>query len=410
MTMRVLFLAVLVQVICVHTQAQKKIVVLGSSTSAGYGASVYDSAWVGRLQADFRKNTSPGNPDTIVNNMAWSGYSSYLIMPTGFVPPADRPTSNPDYNVTAALNQAPDIIIINMPSNDIGYGYTKQEFMNNLRTLFSLISNHGVQCYITTTQPRNFEADKRQMQRELVDSINNNFGMYAINFWDDLVSTDGQYLINAQVNVDGIHVNDLGHRYLFLRVKAKNLFALGAPLPLTLTGFSAQLQNNAVLIKWHTEQEEAGTNFLLQRSANGLDFETVFRLGARGNGRAADYTWTDQRPLEGKSFYRLKIEEPGKNSYSGIATVSVKEKPVAIQTFYLNSSNLTLDLSSKNNVAATVSLLNSAGSVVEKQKTNLSKSGTRITMAVSQLPAGDYLIVIAAADGAAVTRKFVIVK
>src|SRR5690349_18464412 len=81
--------------------AQKKIVVLGSSTAFGTGASSVDSSWVGRLQKAHRLNTSD-NLDTIVTNLAVGGYNTYHIMPTGFVPPANRPAPDPLHNVTQA--------------------------------------------------------------------------------------------------------------------------------------------------------------------------------------------------------------------------------------------------------------------------------------------------------------------
>src|SRR5438309_5222513 len=45
--------------------AQKKIVILGSSTAAGNGASTYDSSWARRLYFEFNKNTSDGVDTTI---------------------------------------------------------------------------------------------------------------------------------------------------------------------------------------------------------------------------------------------------------------------------------------------------------------------------------------------------------
>ena len=63
--------------------------------------------------------------------------------------------------------------------------------MDNFRMLYQMVVATGANCFITTTQPRNdLTVDQRQMQRDLVDSIRNNFGLNAINFWDDLVTQD----------------------------------------------------------------------------------------------------------------------------------------------------------------------------------------------------------------------------
>ncbi|MCB0844148.1 MAG: SGNH/GDSL hydrolase family protein, partial [Bacteroidetes bacterium] len=72
------------------------IVVLGSSTAAGAGASPSDSAWVNR----YRSYLQGFNPDYQVTNRAQGGFNSYRIMPTGFTPPSGRPNADTIRNIT----------------------------------------------------------------------------------------------------------------------------------------------------------------------------------------------------------------------------------------------------------------------------------------------------------------------
>ena len=265
--------SILVYVIVIYSfntaSAQKKLVIMGSSTAAGAGASPGNS-WAAKIEAFYRQNMADGL-DTIVINLALGGYTTYLEMPTGFIPPPNRPFPDPNANVTKALSYSPDVVIINLPTNDIVLGYTKIEYMDNLRLMFSTINSAGARCFIATTQPRNIGLAERTALRELVDSINNNFAIRSINFWSDLVSplTDPAniYTINPPVSAgDGIHINDLGHNYLFIRVRDKQIFASNAPLPLFLKDFQAQQKNDFVIIKWSTEQEDPNTFFEIQRS------------------------------------------------------------------------------------------------------------------------------------------------
>src|SRR5215217_6123814 len=123
-------------------KAQKKIVILGSSTAYGSGASPFpDSSWAGRLGFEFNKNTGDGKDTTIVN-LAWPGYVTYKCMPSSYVPP---------------LSLSPNIVIISLPSNDVFLpsDYDKKETMDNLRLMFQLVNAAGIPCYISTSQPRN---------------------------------------------------------------------------------------------------------------------------------------------------------------------------------------------------------------------------------------------------------------
>ena len=230
---------------CVDALSQKKIVVLGSSTALGASATSYDSSWAGRLQALYRKNTAAGNPDTIVTAMGGYGYTTYREIPNSYTPSLTRHSIDPANNANAALAMNPDIVIINLPSNDVAsYAqswisppYNTKETMDNLRAMYNFFLANGVKCFVTTSQPRNdLDVSQRQLQRNLVDSITNNFGVFSINFWDDLVVPGGSNLLKDEVrNLGGsdqlYHLNNTGHRYIFDRVKNKNIFLITAPAP-----------------------------------------------------------------------------------------------------------------------------------------------------------------------------------
>lgn len=220
--------------------AQKKLVIMGSSTAAGTGSSHPDSSWVGRLQKHYRQNTSDGQ-DTVLYNIAWYGQTTYSQMPDGWVSPIQgRPGIDPNHNVTKALSFSPDAVLINLPSNDVanlywGQGtYDMSETMNNFRTMKQYLNSNGVPAFFTTTQPRDdMDFTKRQMQRFLLDSIYNNFGTSVVDFWNPIVTTDNQYKIIPSLKADEIHVNNTGHRLLFEQARTKNYFGSPATPPPT---------------------------------------------------------------------------------------------------------------------------------------------------------------------------------
>jgi len=397
--------------------AQKKIVILGSSTAAGNGASV-DSSWAARLQASFRKNASDGI-DTIIDNRAYPGYLTYKGMPSDYVMPANR--TNPDWapdplrNVTWVLSQnpKPDIVILSYVSNDANLypDYTEKETMDNLRFMFQSYNSAGIRCFITSTQPRNdMSAAQRTMLRELRDSIINNFGIYSIVFWDDLVTGDGLNMLKPEVNSgDGIHPNNLGHRLLFQRVQAKNIFSVvsGAPLPLTLKNWQARLENNSVKINWSTAYEESNTFFEIQRSSNGRDFQTLYQKTAAGQG--SDYSWTDASPLNGKNFYRLKINEAFNTSYSRVIPI-INDKTKLITSFYTDASQIHLQLNSTSNQSAILTITGFSGATIKKQNLNLTGSNTSITVPISELASGEYFVRVTTSDGFTAVERFMRMK
>jgi lysophospholipase L1-like esterase len=407
---------VLLMTVAVH--AQKVIVVMGSSTAAGSGATVYDSAWVGRLTHYYRQNINVGNPDTVVQNLGFFGATTYQEMPTGFVSSVpNRPAPNENINVTKALSFHPDIVIINLPNNDIvnlvSPSATPHEIMDNFRIMYQAITATGAKCFITTSQPRNdinttTNFFQRQQLRALVDSINNAFGLHAINFWDDLVSTDGLYSLRDDVRdpASDYHLNNKGHRLVYERVVAKSIFSIDAALPLALTHFTARLAGNNIQLLWHTDAEDAATSFRIQYSTDGNRFETLATQTGRGSG---DYNWTDPATRTGKNFYRLQIVSPNKSSFSKILAVN-GVPPLSISQIYLRASQLHAEVYSARPQAASCSIVDMNGVVVMRRSEQLSTSINTIELALDRLPAGAYLLRIVAGDILAETRRFTLLK
>ncbi len=210
-------------------QAKKKVGILGSSTSAGSGATTYDSAYAGRL-LNYYKNA--GIIDSVIN-LAVSGYNPYQAMPTGYTPPQDvtnklSPSDVPDpaKNVTALLTHHPDVVIVNFPTN--GYDVlTMSEIMTALQTIYNTVTATGAECYITTSQPRmdqQFNQSAQNFLQVVRDSILNRFGAHAINFYDAVAVPGTTNQIPAYMYGDSIHLNNAGHLQLFNKVVGTNIF------------------------------------------------------------------------------------------------------------------------------------------------------------------------------------------
>lgn len=105
-----------------------------------------------------------------------------------------------------------------------------------------------------------------------------------------------------------------------------DLFAMdnGATrLPIVLLSFDAKLEEDVVRISWTTASEIDNKLFAIERSTNGLDFESIlFKDGAGNSTGVIDYTITDFNPLIGRSYYRLKQTDfNGTFDYSEVRSI-----------------------------------------------------------------------------------------
>lgn len=189
---------------------RKVVVVLGSSTAAGTGASPIDSSWVRR----YRSYMLSKDPDSYLVNLAVGGYTSYDIMPSNFVAPAGRPTPKTSNNITKALSYKPWVILVNLPSNDANMNYSLSEQVSNLKTIVNEATSKKVKLWITTTQPRNFSESQRSNLIAMKDSIISIFKNYAVNVFTPLANADGT-IKSIYNSGDGIHLNNAGHKIIF---------------------------------------------------------------------------------------------------------------------------------------------------------------------------------------------------
>jgi len=201
----------------INAEAATRIVVIGSSTAAGYSLPA-GTAWVTRYRTYLKSQDSHSQ----VINLAVSGYTTYQFMPDEFTAPSGRPKRITTCNISQALTYHPDAIIVNLPTNDIGYGYSIQEILNNYATIVKAAEDNGVPVWITTTQPASWTSSAlRRKLTELNNHLYDIYGDRVIDFWSDLGTSTGA--IKNAYKIDNVHMNSAAHKILFNRVLAKNI-------------------------------------------------------------------------------------------------------------------------------------------------------------------------------------------
>jgi hypothetical protein len=90
------------------------------------------------------------------------------------------------------------------------------------------------------------------------------------------------------------------------------------PLPVNFLSFVAQGNDCTVDLKWTTSNETKTGSFAVERSSNGANYSTLAVIDAITSSAATlEYAYTDEKPLNGTSFYRIRqIDIQGKETYS----------------------------------------------------------------------------------------------
>lgn len=102
----------------------------------------------------------------------------------------------------------------------------------------------------------------------------------------------------------------------------------GAALPVELIDFYAEtIKENAVKLAWQTATEINNEGFEIERSEDGIDFETIAFVAGNGNSNAIqNYSFIDEDLNSGVYYYRLKqIDYNGAFEHSKIVNATVKK-------------------------------------------------------------------------------------
>ena len=247
----------------------KTIVILGSSTSAGYGLTPISDSYANRFTSYMQ---SLGSTNSVIN-LAVGGYTSYQLLPTGSSVPADRPSPDTNANITKALSYSPAAILVNLPSNDVANGFANSEQQANLNTIISTASAANIPVWVTTTQPRNMDDASIAKQVSMRDWILSTYGSKSINFWELFANADGT-INSAYDQGDGIHLNNIAHKKLYARVAESSLLTDICSTPLAV--------NSSPTVN-------AGTDQSITLPTSSI---TLTGTGSDTDGTIASYAWT----------------------------------------------------------------------------------------------------------------------
>jgi len=174
-------------------------------------------------------------------------------------------------------------------------------------------------------------------------------------------------------------------------------------LPIKLLSFEANKNGDKVDLKWVTAVEINNDHFNLERSQDGIHFESIQELPGAGNSNYnITYNATDNAPLFGNSIYRIKQTDfDGKFTYSEMRYIN-NQNSNPVKTFSITdigpnpfSSKVQLTVSESLSGPTTIQLSDMTGRVVYSNTSAVEEGKNTIVVSdLPELPAGNYLLMV----------------
>jgi len=213
-----------------------------------------------------------------------------------------------------ALDQASDLMVYNVADNDLD-GLVPDELLNSLLLTEIDMGGNGFTGPLPLF-PAISVSSRGSSATTLTDfdMADNNFaGCYPMEYTELCAATTTDFSGNAGLP-DGGSANSFTNQFCVGNDACGNL-------PVSWLGFSARLEGKVVRLNWQTAAEENNEGFTVQRSANGVEWTALGQV-APGS---FDYTFTDESPLNGTGYYRIKqTDTDGGFTFSQVASVRLE--------------------------------------------------------------------------------------
>jgi Right handed beta helix region/Secretion system C-terminal sorting domain len=167
-------------------------------------------------------------------------------------------------------------------------------------------------------------------------------------------------------------------------------------LPITLLSFSATAKGEKNSIQWATASEQNNALFIVEHSADGLDFiEIKETKGAGTTGGAPQYyTVIDDNPIKGINYYRLRQRDyDGKETFSKTVSVNNASNSTTKLKVYPSVTNQFLTVETQIEDNAILKVIDNLGRIVLSKKIEtLGSASTNLD--VHGLTNGLYILIV----------------
>jgi hypothetical protein len=179
------------------------------------------------------------------------------------------------------------------------------------------------------------------------------------------------------------------------------------PLTIHLLDFNASLtRDKNVLLNWKANADNDASGFEIQKSNDQNNWEKIGWVDINQSAFTAEYNFTDQQPVQGRSFYRLKmVEKTGSSRYSNIKLIQL-DQLITKLNIYPNPAKKDVAISFNSSVDQTAKLVirSTSSETVINKTVALTQGENKIQLSTLALSNGLYLVELSTPEKTFINR------
>ncbi len=187
--------------------------------------------------------------------------------------------------------------------------------------------------------------------------------------------------------------------------------ALATVLPISIEYFKGVQTDNKHVLSWKANCSSASVTFEIQRSTDGLHFTSINNLTASQARCSEPFDFTDEHPVSGINYYRIKIIDiDGKSTYSNIISLTLKTKGIELVSLSPNpviKNDPVLKVNTGDKSLVNIVISDFAGRFVRNQTAQLIPGINPVILNTQSLARGVYQVTAYSAGSAPRTLRLI---
>ena len=181
-------------------------------------------------------------------------------------------------------------------------------------------------------------------------------------------------------------------------------------LPVKIRSFTGRISGVVNLLSWEVSCNSS-VIFSVEKGSDPVHFETIGNISAGAADCSQVFSFTDNKPLPNKNYYRLKIIEPGGAiSYSPVILLLRNETgdlEISMYSRMLSRASIDMRISSENSQPVELLITDVTGRIVLRQPVSIRSGSNDISVNAAALVPGIYWLYGVGKDGKSNVVRFV---
>ena len=171
----------------------------------------------------------------------------------------------------------------------------------------------------------------------------------------------------------------------------------GAALPVKLMELTATENNGSNLLQWKTASEINSSHFIIQRSADGINFVNIGTETAAGYSSAVrSYSYTDYTLHSTINYYRLiMVDKDNSKEYSNIVYIKqgvTNDMEILAARISVSNRSLAVTVAADENQKALLSVIDNTGKILFNEPVTLQKGMNFLDRTIQHAAQGIYYV------------------